>query len=230
MVNLQCLLRPTDHAIVDNGYHIQHASLRAPKAPPEFEETKLKVSVLSLTWRRYISFLRQQQERINVWCKKYKFCRTAIETWDIPHVQMVWNIACVDLVKSDTILMKDNVQNQKMAERIMDMRGVSLNYASWYWRWLPSKRNKVAKKKKSKAKAKSKRPEPFREFDSEWEVDADEVDDSHNHNRNRLEEETEEEQEEEKEEEKKEEEAVSECAEFETFLERRKAGKVRRRS
>ena len=243
LINLQNLLRSTDHAIIDNGYHINHSSLRAPKSAPEFEETKYKVSVLSLTWRRYISFLRQVQERINVWCKRYKFCRTKIEVWDIPNVQAVWNIACADLVLSDTVLMKETEKNKKLAQRIMDMRGVSLNYASWYWRWLPSKRNKIAKISKAKSKAKSKNKnrntqQQFREFEQEWEVPEEDVPEEeeagiHNHNQNHNQNlrtmDVDSDQCQEPEQPQEDEESVQE-EEFLTFLQRRSRGQVRKRS
>ncbi len=130
---IKILAQVQDKLISDAGYKIQDCRCTTTKDKHTSIDPEGRLTVADAFLRRVNTFLRQVQERINKWCKRNKFCRTAINVNDIPKVPAVWDIALADLVESDVILMKDNDKHNEFVDRILDMKNVLINPADNDW-------------------------------------------------------------------------------------------------
>ena len=150
--NLQELIKPRDHCVVDNGYKIQDPRKKAPADAPKDHDEDGRTTVLAASHKRSCSAIRQTHERINSYVKRNAMCRKKIFCDDIHRMPKIWNICLADMIHEKTILMKDDENSEALTQRILDMRHVATNPAD-YWLYKIPKQNttKAAKKKSSKS-------------------------------------------------------------------------------
>ena len=147
--NLQQLININDEVICDNGYRLRdrHPSLKMPNEAPAANDEGGQVTCVAACHKRGCMACRNGHERMNGWCKRNKFTRTKINSYDIPRSPMVWDIVLADIIWEDIQLSKDDENSQSLADRILDLQNVVINPIDIYW-----KDKKVQKKNKNKEK------------------------------------------------------------------------------
>ena len=148
LLKLQDLIQMHDKIIVDGGYLVDDPRKIQAASPPKVhkEPENGRLSVLEASYKRMIGFMRQVQERLHRYIKRFKFLRTEICVEDIPRIPAIWNIALSDIIHEDIKLMQDSDRTDCFVDRMLDMRYVSINpidiYAS------PQKRKKTKTQRK----------------------------------------------------------------------------------
>ena len=179
LMELNRLIKKNDHFVCDNGYTNTDTRLKRPAKPPKKSNKDFTASVQECNWKRGITAIRQVQERLNGWCKRYKMHNTKLHVSDIAKCGYTWAIVLADINYFEIDLMKDNEDSKALTDKLLDLRPVDVNPVRYYCGDIPSKKcvRKRRNKKKKNEKNQINLADMLQEADEEEDENQDEDED-----------------------------------------------------